>query len=80
MLVTVQSDLILPILQGKYRLLANPKKVCIFPILDIFPNLRILLGFILKLKRHRLYPQNDNKITGSGNCSFLENISGHTFG
>ena len=43
---------------------SQSKMACIFPILEIFfPNLRILLGFILKFKRHRLHPQKGNKIT-----------------
>ena len=34
------------------------------PVFDIFfPNLRILLGFIPKFKRHRLYPKVGNKTT-----------------
>ena len=43
---------------------SQSKKGLYFPILEIFfPNLRILLGFIPKFKRQRLYPQKGNKIT-----------------
>ena len=49
---------------AEYRLLSNPKKACIFPILEIFfPNLRILLGFFHKFKRHRQFPQKGYEVT-----------------
>ena len=39
--------------------ISGKKKACIVQIFYyFFPNLRILIGFIPKFKRHRLYPQN----------------------
>ena len=52
----------------KYTLLPNPKTACIFPISDIY---RILVGFIPKFKRQRLYPKVGNKITDVKKSRFL---------
>ena len=58
------SDFILPILQPNTGCFPIQNRPVFSQFWRFFPNLRILLGFILKFKRHRLYPQNSNKITG----------------
>ena len=61
--VGIFRDFILPILQpntGCFQI----KKGLYFPNFgDFFPNLKILLGFISKFKRHRLFTKKGNKIT-----------------
>ena len=58
------SDLILPILQRNTGCFPIQNRPVFSQFWRFFPNLKILLGFIIKFKRHRLYPKNGNKITG----------------
>ena len=49
---------------SRIKAASQSKKGLYFPIFgDSFPNLRILLRFISKFKRHRLCPKEGNKIT-----------------
>ena len=61
-----KDGLILPILQPNTGCFPIQKR----PVFShFFPNLRILLGFIPKFKRHRLYPKVGNKFTAGINYS-----------
>ena len=65
-LSVVYSDFILAILQPNTDCF-QIKKAYIVPVFCFFlffHNLMILLGFIPKFKKHRLYPKVSNKITG----------------